>query len=312
MGFADRRVSPLRPAAAVRSDVMSPTDIPHHDALHAGRVAVITGAASGIGLAAAQEFANIGMKLAIADTNESALNDVKKELVDRIGEQNIIAVVCDVSNIEDVRKLRERVFEAWGEVSVLLNNAGVGGKTGSWTELENWGKVVNTNLWGIVNVQHTFVPYMIGQENQSLIINTGSKQGITNPPGNPAYNASKAAVKSLTESLSHELRQQPTKLTAHLFVPGWTFTGMSAASGGTKPEGAWTASQTVHYMLKRARAGQFYIICPDNEATPELDKLRIMWSAGDIVEGRPALSRWHPDFKGEFEDYVTSGLSQMQ
>lgn len=99
-----------------------------------------------------------------------------------------------------------------------MNNAGVGGKTGSWTELDNWGKIINTNLWGIVNVQHTFVPYMIGQENQSLIINTGSKQGITNPPGNPAYNASKAAVKSLTEGLSYELRQQPTKLTAHLFV----------------------------------------------------------------------------------------------
>ena len=75
-----------------------------------------------------------------------------------------------------------------------------------------------------------------------------------------------------------------------------------------KPEGAWSATETVLYMLDKVRSGDFYIICPDNETRREVDQLRIMWSAGDIVEDRPALSRWHPDYKALFEDYVKDGL----
>ncbi|KZS93796.1 NAD-P-binding protein [Sistotremastrum niveocremeum HHB9708] len=307
------RVSPLRPSAAFEHDVRSPVDPPHHDAIHAGRVAVITGAGDGIGLAAARELAHVGMKLALADNNESKLKTVHTELVKLVGDANVISVVTDVSKLEDVQRLRDRVFETWGEVSVLLNNAGIGLKGGAFADRENWEKILNTNLWGVINVQHTFVPHMIHQENQSLIINTGSKQGITNPPGNAAYNASKAAVKSLTESLAHELRQSVTKLTAHLFVPGWTYTGIGGSSGelSQKPEGAWTATQTVQYMLLRVKAGQFYIICPDNETTPQLDALRIQWAADDIVNARPALSRWHPEYKPLFEEYVRDGLSQL-
>lgn len=81
--------------------------------------------------------------------------------------------------------------------------------------------------------------------------------------------------------------------------PGWTYTGIGGSSGelSQKPEGAWTATQTVQYMLLRVKAGQFYIICPDNETTPQLDALRIQWAADDIVNARPALSRWHPEYK---------------
>lgn len=105
------------------------------------------------------------------------------------------------------------------QVSLLMNNAAIGPVGKSWEGLDNWHKIFSINVMGAVNVQQTFVPVMIHQENPSVIINTGSKQGITNPPGNAAYNASKAAVKSLTESLAHELRQTPnTKLTAHLFM----------------------------------------------------------------------------------------------
>jgi len=285
-------------------------NVEHHDAIHEGRVAVITGAADGIGLAAARQFASIGMKLALADRNEAKLKEVKEEMAKTLGDQNVISVVCDVSKLEDVQKLKNVVFDTWGEVSVLINNAGISVPSGSFKEIANWHKIMDTNLFGVVNVQHTFVPHMIWQENQSLIINTGSKQGITNPPGNPAYNASKAAVKALTESLAYELRQNNTKLTAHLFVPGWTHTGLSTSE--TKPEGAWTPDETVMYMLRRVMAGHFYIVCPDNEVSSEIDHLRIMWGAADLVEGRPALSRWHPDYKGEFEEFMRDGLAEIQ
>lgn len=190
-----------------------------------------------------------------------------------------------------------------------MNNAGIGAKGTSWGGIDNWKQVFEVNLFGVVNVQQTFVPSMLHQENQAMIINTGSKQGITNPPGNAAYNASKAAVKSLTEGLAYELRERPhSNVTAHLFVPGWTFTGITAAAGAAKPPGAWTAEETVLYMLDKVRSGEFYIIVPDNETKREVDELRIMWAAGDIVEGRPALSRWHKDYKALFEEYVREGL----
>jgi len=172
--------------------------------------------------------------------------------------------------------------------------------------------VFDTNLFGIINVQQTFAPNLIHQENASVIINTGSKQGITNPPGNAAYNASKAAVKCLTESLAHELRsRQPLpNVTAHLFFPGWTYTDINGLES-EKPAGAWTTQETVLYMLDRVRNGDFYILVPDNETKAAVDHLRIMWGAGDIAEGRPALSRWHPTYSALFEEYIKDGLAQL-
>jgi NAD(P)-dependent dehydrogenase (short-subunit alcohol dehydrogenase family) len=200
-----------------------------------------------------------------------------------------------------------------------MNNAGIatgaGGQKGtSWTGLDEWKNVFDTNLFGIINVQQTFTPNLIHQENASVIINTGSKQGITNPPGNAAYNASKAAVKSLTESLAHELRsRQPLpNVTAHLFIPGCTYTSITGDSLVTeKPAGAWTAQETVLYMLDRVRNGDFYVLVPDNETKVAVDHLKIMWGAGDIAEGRPALSRWHPTYSALFEEYIKDGLTQL-
>ncbi|GLB38181.1 putative short-chain dehydrogenases reductases (SDR) family protein [Lyophyllum shimeji] len=309
--------SPMRPGlytgtASYKLDTMSVAD-ELHPVLHAGRVAVITGAASGIGKAAALEFAKLGLKVAIADVDEARLAAVGKQLVEQIGEANVLIVPTDVAQIDQVTRLRDRVYEAWGEVAVLMNNAGIGIKGTSWEGLENWHKIFNVNVFGVVNVQQVFVPSMLHQENPAMIINTGSKQGFTNPPGNAAYNASKAAVKSLTEGLAHELRNQPdSNVTAHLFVPGWTWTGITGANGGAeKPAGAWTAEETVLYMLDHARAGEFYILVPDNETKREVDQLRIMWGAADIVEGRPALSRWDPNYKALFEEYMRDGLAQL-
>jgi short-subunit dehydrogenase len=140
-----------------------------------------------------------------------------------------------------------------------------------------------------------------------LIINTGSKQGITTPPGDPAYNISKAGVKAFTEALQHELRNTPgCKVSAHLLIPAFVFSGLTARGRAEKPAGAWTPEQTVDFMLERLAAGDFYILCPDNETPRALDERRIMWAAGDIVDNRPALSRWHPDYAEAFKAFAAT------
>jgi NAD(P)-dependent dehydrogenase (short-subunit alcohol dehydrogenase family) len=157
---------------------------------------------------------------------------------------------------------------------------------------------------GVLHGIEAFVPAMIDGGEPGLVINTGSKQGITQPPGNTAYNVSKAGVKALTEGLAHSLREQVgDRVTAHLLIPGYTFTGMTARSP-EKPTGAWTGEQVADLMLDRVAAGDFYILCPDNETTPEQDAKRIAWAAGDLIENRPALSRWHPDYAEAFARHM--------
>ncbi len=137
------------------------------------------------------------------------------------------------------------------------------------------------------------------------VVNTGSKQGITLPPGDTAYNVSKAGLKALSESLAHDLLQTGGRVSAHLLIPGFTFTGFTRARGvAEKPPGAWTPEQVIDDMLPAMAAGDSYILCPDNEATPDLDKTRIAWSAGDLIDNRPALSRWHPEFSEVFKAHM--------
>jgi hypothetical protein len=146
---------------------------------------------------------------------------------------------------------------------------------------------------------------MIARGRPGLVINTGSKQGITTPPGDPAYNVSKAGLKAYTEALAHELRNtEGCRLTAHLLIPGFVHTAIGGALRPEKPSGAWTPEQTVDFMLERLEAGDFYILCPDNEVTRPLDERRILWAAGDVVENRPALSRWHPDYAEVFAAFI--------
>ena len=115
---------------------------------------------------------------------------------------------------------------------------------------ENWERVLAVNLWGVIHGTQVFVPGMIARGRPGLVINTGSKQGITTPPGDPAYNVSKAGVKVFTEALQHELRNTPgCRITAHLLIPGFVFTGLTAGGRTEKPAGAWTPEQTVDFML---------------------------------------------------------------
>ena len=214
----------------------------------------------------------------------------------------------DVSRFEDISELEQSVRERFGGTDVLMNNAGIQPGSQMFGPLQNWQRILSVNLWGVIHGSQVFAPGMIGRGRSGLIINTGSKQGITTPPGNPAYNVSKAGIKALTEALQHELRNTAGhKISAHLLIPGHVFTGLTARGRTEKPADAWTPEQTVDFMIERVEAGDFYILCPDNDVPRRLDERRILWAASDIVENRPALSRWHPDYAEAFAEFVKRG-----
>lgn len=276
-----------------------------HPAIVKDNVAVITGGASGIGFAAATAFARAGMKVCIADVDETRLAEAATRLSSVTVATDVMTLAVDVSNVENVTELERAVRARFGGTDILMNNAGIQPGSTLFGEPDNWQRIVGVNMWGIINGSRIFAPNMIARGKPGLIINTGSKQGITTPPGDPAYNVSKAGVKAFTEALQHELRNtRDCRVTAHLLIPGFVFTGLTAKGRTEKPAGAWTPEQTVDFMLTRLEAGDFYILCPDNDVPRALDEKRMLWAAGDIVENRPPLSRWHPDYADAFARFV--------
>lgn len=278
-----------------------------HSALTPGAVAVITGGAAGIGLAAAKRFAQLGLRVCIADLGAERIAQAVEEIaaLSANGKQDVFALETDVSVVADVQRLHDAVVERFGGVDVLMNNAGIQPGSKMFGPAENWERVLGVNLWGVIHGTQVFVPEMIKRGRPGLVINTGSKQGITTPPGDPAYNVAKAGLKAFTEALQHELRNTAgCQLSAHLLIPGFVFTELTRHGRGEKPAAAWTPEQTVEFMLERLEAGDFYILCPDNDVPRALDERRILWAAGDIVENRPALSRWHPDHAAAFEAFI--------
>jgi NAD(P)-dependent dehydrogenase (short-subunit alcohol dehydrogenase family) len=264
-------------------------------ALKPGNIAVITGGASGIGLAIARRLAGMGLRIRLVDL-EQALDAAAASIA---GDVRTFAV--DVWD----RAEMDALARAIGPVSVLVNNAGIGGGGDALSNPEGWARLIGVNLFGVLNGVQAFVPAMIAGDAPGLVINTGSKQGITQPPGDTAYNVSKSGVKTLTEGLAHTLRQQTgDRVTAHLLIPGFTYTGMTAARLPEKPAAAWTPEQVVDFMLASLASGDFYILCPDNDVTRAQDEKRIAWMAGDLIENRPALSRWHPDWAEAFAAWM--------
>ena len=275
-----------------------------HPAFQPNAVAVITGGASGIGLATAQRLAALGLRLVIVDVREGLLEPAAEQLR-QMGAPEVMASSTDVSDREALVELEALVAERFGGTNILMNNAGIQPGSTMLDSSENWLHILGVNLGGIVYGTQIFVPRMLEQARPGLVINTGSKQGITTPPGDPAYNVSKSAVKTFTEALAHELRNtEGHQLTAHLLIPGFVFTDLTRGNRTEKPAGAWTTEQTAEFLFQSLERGDFYILCPDNDVSRELDEKRMAWAIGDIIENRPPLSRWHPDYAEAFNLYI--------
>ena len=277
-----------------------------HAALASGSVAVVTGGAAGIGLAAARRFAQSGLRVCIADMGADRLARATAQLAPLAvgGADDVMSLETDVSRVEDLHRLKQAVQERFGGTDVLMNNAGIQPGSTVFGPAGRWQRILDVNLWGAIHGTQVFAPEMIARGRPGLIINTGSKQGITTPPGDPAYNVSKAALKAFTEALQHELRNTPNcRIGAHLLIPGFVFAELTAQGRVEKPTGAWTPAQTVDFMMQRLEAGDFYILCPDNDVSRSLDERRILWAAGDVVENRPPLSRWHSDYAQAFDAF---------
>lgn len=268
------------------------------DIIRPGNTAVVTGAALGIGRALAHRLATEGMNVVMADLQSRHFEDTLASVRDAApqGPNSILGVVTDVSNPEQVAQLKTKTIDTFGKVHFLANNAVTRGGQGLDADLEEWRYAMDVNLWGPVYGVRAFLPAMLENPEPSAIVNVGSKQGITNPPGHPIYNMTKSAIKTYTENLQHELRSNPDndsgrKVTSHLLVPGWTTVGFEEH----KP-GAWHPEQVVDRLLTGIAENRFYIVCQDNDVTADMDRSRIIWGAEDITENRPPLSRWHPDY----------------
>ena len=273
----------------------------------AGGMAVITGGASGIGRAAARRAAEAGMRIVLVDVNESKLAATAAALGEVVGSENVRAEIIDVADAAAMLALARSVEEHWGSPTLLMNNAAFfvsGGAGGILDPAENWQRTFAVNVLGPVNGVQAFLPGILKAGLAGVIVNTGSKQGLTNPPGNPAYNTSKAAMNAYTQNLARDLREREgSMVTAHLLIPGWTTTGEAEHRSG-----AWLPEQVVDYMEAAIGRAEFFILCPDEETPNGVDHKRILWNALDIVENRPALSRWHPAWKERFADFMKRDL----
>ena len=270
-----------------------------HPAIARGNVAVVTGAGSGIGRAAAQRLADAGMRVCLLDRAGEVFDAASSAIA------GSLAIAVDVADRAAVVASARQIANSLGPVSVLMNNAGIGGGGDALSNPHGWDHVLGVNLMGVVHGVQAFAPAMVASGAAGLIVNTGSKQGITQPPGDTAYNVSKAGVKALTEGLAHTLRTTDgCHVSAHLLIPGFTYPGMTARRLPTKPAAAWTAEQVIDRLFAGIAAGDFYILCEDNETSRAIDERRIAWSAGDLIENRPALSRWHPDYAARFAAFM--------
>jgi NAD(P)-dependent dehydrogenase (short-subunit alcohol dehydrogenase family) len=221
------------------------------------KVALVTGAASGIGFALADRFASVGMKVVLADVELNALAAAEQALKKKGAP--VLSVRADVSKAEDVQKLADEAYAKFGAVHVLCNNAGVGMGGLSWEQsLEDWQWVLGVNLWGVIHGIRTFVPRMLDGGAEGHIINTASMAGLISSPYMAVYEATKHAVVAITETLKMELDLTGGKISASVLCPGFVATRISDSErnrpdGTPKPPtaGQLASQETIREMARQ-------------------------------------------------------------
>jgi NAD(P)-dependent dehydrogenase (short-subunit alcohol dehydrogenase family) len=265
-----------------------------------GKVAVITGGASGIGRSVAERCAAESMKVVLADIEESPLILTAGTLESSGAE--VEAVVADVSNGSDVEALRDRALERFGAVHLVHNNAGVGVGGLLWTvPTADWKWILGVNLWGVINGIRTFVPLLI-EQGEGHVVNTASLAGLTSPGLLGPYNATKHAVVTISETLYRDLRVIGTSVGVSVLCPGFVRTYI-AESERNRPgwapvseddalaeasrvmvrqmvEGGIEPSQVADRVIDAVRTDTFYVL------THEVSRSMVEARMRDILEGR--------------------------
>jgi NAD(P)-dependent dehydrogenase (short-subunit alcohol dehydrogenase family) len=247
-----------------------------------GKVAVVTGAASGIGFAMADRFSSEGMKVVMADIEPEALS-IAEENLRRKGAE-VLAVQTDVTKPEQVASLADRAYDAFGATHVLCNNAGVEVIGATWEQtLDDWRWVIDVNLWGVVYGVHTWLPRMLEQGEEAHIVNTASMAGLTTAPYMSIYDVTKFGVVALSESLEKELRIADANVHVSVVCPGLINTNIMDSARNRHADRAekgnfganaqrfrkgltdslatgWPPSKVAEQVFEAVRDNRFYII----------------------------------------------------
>ncbi|MCC7548243.1 MAG: SDR family oxidoreductase [Burkholderiales bacterium] len=190
------------------------------------KVAVITGGASGLGLAMAKRFAAEGMKLVLADIEEDALRRVEQDF--RRAKIPVIGIRTDVSRAQDIERLAEKALATFGGVHLLCNNAGVAPGGAVWENtLADWEWVLGVNVWGVIHGVRTFLPIMLRQDGECHVVNTASVAGLLSVPNMGSYCVSKHSVVTLSECLFHDLQQRGASIGVSVLCPAYVPTGIA-------------------------------------------------------------------------------------
>jgi NAD(P)-dependent dehydrogenase (short-subunit alcohol dehydrogenase family) len=243
--------------------------------LIAGRTAVVTGGASGIGESIARNFAGRGLNVVVADVEEGALGDVVDEL-DALGSGEVLGTVTDVAEAESVQRLADQTVEAFGAVHVVCNNAGVGGSPDSapgGVHVPSWRWVIEVNLMGVVHGHAAFLPLLQAQD-EGHIVNTASMAG--HYPGHSPYSASKWAVVGITEGLFHELRNTGSQVGVTCLCPGWVRTRI-VESHRNRPE--WAVPSALGEPDAAVEAARAYVRDRIEQGTPPDEIAELVASA---------------------------------
>lgn len=237
------------------------------------RTAVITGAASGIGLALAQRAAREGMRLVLADIDEAKLAEAAKTLP--VAADALCTRRVDVSREEDIAALADEAFSRFGGVHLLCNNAGVGLTRLAWElTTADWEWILGVNLWSVVHAIHHFVPRMLAQDGESHVVNTASVAGLLSTPGMAAYNVSKHGVVTLSETLYTELAAQKAKIGVSVLCPAWVPTAIHTSERNRQErygEAAPPSAASAAYQERMSQAVKSGRLSADDMASAVFD-----------------------------------------